>query len=277
MKQARLQRQVTSSTPRPRIVEVVFNAATPERRSWIIFAALVALVVHASLILWALRSERSLESWSADVAARVHAELAREQFVELAKPPPPPPPHPPEETPPPVPKARILRHPNQPVERSKPPPPAQAGNIIAREPKPDAPADLTGDTFVTGKASTYAGGITSSTGTNPVAVQTRDVDPHSPPGQPDRSSAVSLEDQEWNCPWPRQAEAEQIDEQTVVLRVVVRSDGAVERATILKDPGHGFGQQAVACAMRTRFSPAHDRLGRPIGAQSPPIRVRFTR
>jgi periplasmic protein TonB len=275
VKQALLQMQAAPPVPRLRIVDVVFNAASEERRSWVWIAALVTLAAHASAVLWTLRSERSLESWSADVAARVHAAIGREQYVELAKPPPPPHP-PPEQAPKAVPKARGL-HPKQPVERSKPPPPAQAGNIIARETKPDAPADLTGDTFVTGKASAYAGGVTSSTGTNPVAVQAREVDPRSPPNQPDRSSAVSLEDQDWNCPWPREAEAEQIDEQTVVLRVTVRPDGVVELATIVNDPGHGFGQQAVACAMRTKFTPARDREGRPIRAQSPPIRVRFTR
>jgi len=273
VKQPLVRRNVPRSEPRVRIIEVVFNAASPERRAPRLVAILITLCVHGSVLFWAVRSERSLESWSATVAARVHAELAREQFVELAKPPLPPPP--PKETAP-VPKARTLRHPNPLTEPSKPPP-AQAGNIIAQEPIPNAPADLTGDTFVTGKASTYAGGVTTSNGTNPVAVQTRDVDPHSPPGQPDRSSTVSLADQDWNCPWPREAEAEQIDEQTAVLRVIVRADGVVESATILNDSGHGFGQAAVACAMRTRFAPAHDRHGRPIRAQSPPIRVRFTR
>jgi protein TonB len=267
-----------SSAPRPRIIDVVFDTDTPEPRWWIVFAALVTLAVHASIILWALRSERSLESWSASVAARVHAELGREQFVELTKPPPPPP-QPPEQTPPAVPNAPAVHHPKQPLEPSKPPPPAQAGNIIAREAKPDAPVDLTGDTFVTGKASAYAGGVTTSTGTNPVAVQTRDVDPRSPPGQrePDRSSTVSLEETDWNCPFPHEADAEQIDEQTVLLRVVVQPDGTVESATILKDPGHGFGQQTIACAMRTRFTAAHDRQGRAIRSQSPPIRVWFKR
>jgi protein TonB len=130
---------------------------------------------------------------------------------------------------------------------------------------------------VTGSATAYAGGVTSATGTNPQAVQTREVDPRAPPGEPDRSRPVSLDDPDWKCPWPREAEMEQIDEQIAIVRVLVRPDGSVESASVVKDPGHGFGQAAVACAMRTRFEPARDRMGRPIRAQSPPVRVRFTR
>jgi protein TonB len=107
-----------------------------------------------------------------------------------------------------------------------------------------------------------------------VAVQGREVDPKATPGAPDLSRPVSLEEKDWNCPFPRETET---DEQTVMLRVVVGADGTVESVKILGDPGSGFGQQAFACAMRTKFSPARDRQGRPIKAQSPPLRVRFTR
>jgi protein TonB len=96
-------------------------------------------------------------------------------------------------------------------------------------------------------------------------------------GPGDRSGSVSLEDQSWSCPWPRGADADQIDEQTVVIRVVVDADGRVESARVLSDPGHGFGEAAVACALRSRFNPARDRAGRPTRSSSPPILVRFTR
>ncbi len=271
MSQPLPQSQPPRQDPRPRIVDAVFAAATPEHRLPMLVAMLVAVAIHVSVLAWAVHSERSLESWSAAVAARVHAELSREQFVELAKPPPPPPPTEQKPPKPSLPKARAV-HRGPPTQR--PPPPAQAGNIIAREPNPNAPADLTGETFVTGTASTYAGGVTASRGTNPVAVQTREVDPRAPPGAPDLSRPVSLEEKDWNCPFPRETES---DEQTVVLGVVVRADGTVESVKVLADPGHGFGPQAFVCAMRTKFSPAHDRQGRPIKAQSPPLRVRFTR
>jgi len=159
---------------------------------------------------------------------------------------------------------------------SRPPPPAQAGRIIAQE-GPPAPLDLTGDTFVTGTAQAYAGGVTSPTGTNPKAVETSEVDPKAPPGEPDRSHPVALADEDWRCPWPHDAEAEQIDEQVAVVKVVVRTDGSAVSARIVRDPGHGFGAAAIECALRTRFTPAADGAGRPIQAESPPVRVRFTR
>lgn len=263
------------SKPSPGIAAVVFAVSSPRHRHRVYVAILIAIVFHAAIVLWAAHSERSLESWAAVVAARIHVELSREQMVELPRSPPPPPvaqtPPPPEPT---VPKVRSPRR--HPAEASKPPPPAQAGRVIAREESPNAPVDLTGETFVTGTANTYAGGVTSSTGTNPVAVQSRDVDPRSPPGLPDRSSPVALEDPDWKCPWPSEAEAEEINEQVAMVRVVVRADGTVESATILKDPGRGFGKAAVACASQNRFVPARDRDGRPIRAQGT-IRVRFTR
>jgi protein TonB len=82
---------------------------------------------------------------------------------------------------------------------------------------------------------------------------------------------------EWRCPWPRQADDAQIDEQVAVVRVVARADGSVESTALIDDPGYGFGAAAMACALGRRFIPARDRDGRPVRAKSPPIRVRFTR
>jgi outer membrane biosynthesis protein TonB len=96
-------------------------------------------------------------------------------------------------------------------------------------------------------------------------------------GTSDRSGGVELENPAWSCPWPREADTEQIDEQTVVIRVVVDREGRVLSATVVVDPGHGFAQVAVACALRTRFKPARDAAGQAIRAASPPIIVRFTR
>jgi protein TonB len=255
-------------------VDVVFGVDTPEPRLAIFAAVAIALGAHAGLLLWAGRSGQSLESWSAALAARVHSEVSREQYVELV-PPPPPAVHPPDPEPTPPKTRNVSRR----TAEIRPPPPAQAGKVVAREPNPDAPVDLSGETFVVGSASTYAGGVTAPSGTNPTAVQTREVDPRSPPGsgEADRSSPVSIEDPDWKCPWPNEAADLPIDQQLVLIRVVVRPDGTVESAQIIKDPGHGFGQQAVACAFRTRFVPALDARGRPIRAQSPPVRVKFTR
>jgi len=237
---------------REHLVDVVFGVPSPER-SWRLLAAVgLAIGIHGSLWLWATRSELSLESWSAEVGAKVHAEPLRDEPVELAKPPPPPP----EKV-----HARVEPKTEGPPKAARP---AQAGAIIAQKADPNAPVDLGGETFVTGTASAYAGGITTSQGTSAVPVQ-------------DLSSPVALEDQSWSCAWPREADAEQIDEQTVVIRVMVRADGSVASASVLADPGHGFGPAAAACAIQTQFEPAHDKQGKPIQSQSPPIRVRFTR
>ena len=106
--------------------------------------------------------------------------------------------------------------------------------------------------------------------------------PDAPPGPaapvgPDHSRPVSLADDDWNCAWPRSAEAADIDEQAVVIRVVVRADGSVESAQLVHDPGAGFGAAALECARRSRFRPALDRQGKALRAASPSIRVRFTR
>ncbi|HVW27860.1 MAG TPA: TonB family protein [Polyangiaceae bacterium] len=267
--------QKNQPEPRPRIVDVVFGVSAPGWPRRTLVALTVAAASHASLWIWARTTQRSLESWSAELAAKVHAELSREETIELPKVPPPPPPEAPEAE---EQRARPVQHTPSQTKASKPPPPARAAAVVARE---NAPADLTGETFVTGTANAYAGGVTAATGTNTNAVQTRNVNPNAPPGgasgAPDRSSPVSLASQSWSCPWPREADAEDIDEQTVVIRVVVRPDGSVESANVASNPGHGFGDAAVSCAMRTRFSPARDREGRPIRSASPPVRVRFTR
>jgi len=88
---------------------------------------------------------------------------------------------------------------------------------------------------------------------------------------------VRLPARNWRCPWPPQANALHIDEQTVVLRVDVDARGRVQDAALLRDPGNGFGTAALRCARDARFTPARDAQGRPIPARSPPIRVRFTR
>ena len=265
---------------RPRIVDLVFarRDGSAHRRTAIAIVAAIAL--YGLIAAWLILSEPPLADWGAELALRVHAELMREQSVELE--PPKPPPEPPKPLPePPKPPPEVAKAPAPRHASSAPPPPAQAGRVVSQEPDPKAPVDLTGNTFETGTAKTYAGGVTTSSGTNTTAAHTRDVDPHAPPHvqarTPDRSSTVLLRNPDWTCPWPAEAEAEQIDHQIAMVRVVVAADGQVVSATILSDPGHGFGQAALECARRERFLPARDRDGHPIRSESPPIRVRFTR
>jgi TonB family protein len=176
-----------------------------------------------------------------------------------------------------VPEARVAR---APASHAQPAAPAQAGRLAAAVP---APIDFTGVAFVVGSGSSYAGGKTTSTGTNrtpPVG----DVAPGGTgsgtgTGAPARSRArpVSLDASAWMCPWPAEADARQVDEETVVLQVAVSADGRVERVEVVADPGFGFGAAARQCALATRFQPARDSRGTAIAAMSPPIRVHFFR
>jgi protein TonB len=288
---------------RRRIVDLVFERPEvhPLKRGAI--ALVIAVAVHAAAWVWALLAEASLETWSAQVAARVHAELTREEIVELpepakAKPPPEPPAPQPVTEVEPEPTPRVARAAEPPPEdppEQPPPPPIEPGKVIARE-EPTGPVDLTGFDIASGESKVYApvtvpGGVKiegPAAGPTVTPVPTAEGGPSrsgsaGPPSGPpaagarDRSRAVRLSATEWSCPWPPEADTEAIDEQTVVIRVVVRADGTAESAKVLHDPGYGFGPAATACALETHFDPALDREGRPVRAPSPPIRVRFTR
>ena len=268
----------------PRIVDVIF-AVSPRRPRWIVpFAVVVALGAHVVIWRGAVAQEPTLEAWSAALAARVHSELRREELVELptTSPRPPAPSPPAEAAPPPA----SPTAPSSPAKATRvapvPSSPAQAGRIIAQAPSPEAPADLTGDTFVEGAAERYAGGVTSPSGRSERAVpQLPPATTSSPPTArapvEDRSSTVELTDEDWSCPWPKAADRAQIDEQAVIVKVLVRADGSAEAARALGDPGYGFAEAARSCALGRPYLPARDRRGDPIRAESPPIRVRFTR
>lgn len=117
--------------------------------------------------------------------------------------------------------------------------------------------------------------------TNTQPVHTHTIDPNAQAdraqGEANLAHPVSLSARNWSCPWPREANALGIDEQMVVLRVVVTTEGRAESVEVLADPGYGFGQAALACAERARFESATDGTGQAYTATSPPIRVRFTR
>jgi protein TonB len=303
-------RQPQSVPLRPRsagrIVAEVFGRREPPLLHRALPALIGAMIVHASLFLAARLSKPSLETWSAQMAARVHAELSREELIELDKPKPRTPPKPASVRR--APKApRLARRassaPTLPKTPAPPPPksPAEAGKVVAQKPDPARPADLGDFDIVTGEGKAYAGGETSSTGKSkeavhePVAPGTKsklegtgstggsgtgdpkgEPDGGGPPPGPDRSRPVGVP-RNWICRWPREAEDLAIDEQLVPIRVRVRADGTAASATLEQDPGNGFGTAAVACALQTRFTPARNRDGNPINSRPTLIRVRFTR
>ena len=261
----------------PRIVDLVFFAEPAGRWRRLAMGGAMVLTLYGGALALVSRLDGSLGPWSAEMAARIHEAIAMERAIDVTPPPPTsPPPAPaaaPEVSQSPVSRTVRARH----AQQAHATPPAQAGRLAAVS---QEPADFTGSTFIVGSGPSYAGGATTSTGTSrkaalgPVAPEA----PWSAPsGARSRARPVALDQAAWNCPWPAEADAEQINEQTVVLRASVRADGRADRVEVLSDPGFGFGDAARICTLRTRFEPARDVAGQPIRAESPPIRVHFYR
>jgi protein TonB len=259
----------------PRIVDLVFLAEPAGRWRRLALGGVVVVALYGGVFALVSGLGNSLGPWNAEMAARIHEAIAIERAVDVTPPPPPPAP------PPPAPVAeashiavsRSARSPRAQPTRATPP--AQAGQIVAA-----APTDFTGMAFIVGSGTSYAGGTTTSSGTNRKAAFGA-VAPEAikgvPTSAPSRARSVLLDQSAWNCPWPAEADAEQVNEQTVVLQASVRADGRADNVDILRDPGFGFGAAARLCALRTRFDPARDGTGQPIIARSPPIRVHFFR
>jgi protein TonB len=269
---------MSTDEPAPLLDAVFGDQRGAKRGSRALLAWTIALALHAALFFLARLSGPSLETWSARIAAMVHRDLNANaptaiETLKPAAPKPEPEPNPePARPPPPLAAAPVRARAPQP-----PAAPAQAAQIIAA----DAPADLTADTFVTGSASAYAGGATTSTGTSTEAVSRSSLETPAPPAVKPATNApvqaVSLTSEQWHCPWPAAALAQDLYEQFVIVRAWVRADGSVERASVISDPGYGFGAAAITCALHTRFNPARNARGEALRALSPPIRVRFTR
>jgi len=267
--------------PRRDLVDVVLGVHGPPSRRHRLAGAGAGLAAGAGalLALWVSPpASRSLPRPSP------HLEISLEEPAELIPPPLPPAPLAASPT-----SSRPLarRATARPAARAVSAEPAPAARVLAREPRADEPVDLTGAVFVAGTAPAppYPGGTLSATGTSASAGagraargQPASATSDSPGGGPsDRSRPVSLPSDRWSCPWPSEAEPLSIDAQTVVIRVIARSDGTVEAVTVLSDPGHGFGEAASSCARRARFLPARASNGQAVRAPSPPILVRFSR
>ena len=209
--------------------------------------------------------------------------------MDIVKDTPPPPPEPEK---PPEPEPEKAPPPKEAPKEEAPPPPTEAAKVLTAEPKPDDPVDLTGNTFVTGNSDTFKGGQSSTNGKgdkpvyNPAAAHTGVVGgtgtapaPPPPPPKDDKSrQAGLLGSSDWNdCPFPGEADAEQIDRQAVLIKVHVKPDGSPENVEVVQDPGHGFGREARKCAMRKKYSPGMDANGNPIASITKPFRVRFER
>jgi protein TonB len=259
----------SKDTVRLAIVDLVFGGEPDNGRRRVALGGLFAAAIYTAGFVAVSHAGRS----AGPRRAAISAPIAIERAVDVTPPPTAGPPPPRKESPTSHP-TRVTRAPRAP--RTAPSAPARAAQLAAAS---SAPADSTGLAIVVGSGATYAGGTTTASGTSRTAIAGPVASPGTRNGAPARNGArsVSLDQGAWNCPWPGEADAEQVNEQTVVLRAAVRPDGRAERVDVLTDPGFGFGAAARSCALATRFAPARDAAGQPIAALSPPIRVHFFR
>ncbi len=179
---------------------------------------------------------------------------------------------------------------DDPYEDDEPPPPSEASDVIAMD--EGEAVDLSGDgwTIVDKDGSKNTGsGYTSAKGTEKGPVTNKHAKiggkkgskgkgKPKRPKKKNRSRPPQLTgSRSWDCPFPAQADTEQVDRATAVVSVTIGANGRAIRAQILSDPGYGFGRAAQRCAMARRYEPALNADGRPITATTPPIRVRFSR
>jgi len=254
------------------------DAKTSTLRAWFGFTS------GGTLLMVGLMALTSVVAWWHTMQERTAAAAPSEIDVMKEEAPPPPPPQPQPEA-----KQEPAPPPRAPHEAPPPPPaPAQAAKVLTREPDPNEPVDLTGNTIVTGNATDFPGGLTSSAGTGTTAVRSLTSPtgvpggtgapsaPPPPPG-PDRSRTASLGGgAEWNCPFPPEADTAQIDEAYVTVQVDVRVDGAAGEVRVVSDPGNGFAREARRCAMAKRYQSALDHDGNPLPGTFK-VRVHFSR
>lgn len=256
------------------------------RDAWVVLTVTLGIAVffHVGAFIRTYLIPVELLDWDRRVAEHVGDRLNETYEIEQekAKPPPLPPP-----APDPTPEKIDVK---APTHEAAPPPPAQAGALLTAAANPNDVEDLT-SMFVSGTADTYAGGVTTTNGTGKDAVYNPNAKPNGVPGGtgtsanpqaaanagPDRSRGIQLSNgAEWNCPFPPESEQDQIDDAYATVSVTVGIDGRPSTASIVQDPGHGFGREARACALREAFLPALGRDGLPIGSTKS-FRIHFER
>ncbi|HNS96720.1 MAG TPA: hypothetical protein PKL73_07190 [Polyangiaceae bacterium] len=267
-------------------------------RTGLIVGFTVATITHGFFGGRALAAPTEMRWWAESVQRVVHEYLWSNYDIDVVKPPPEPV----------VDEAKndaakekeeanpVTPAPRAAVEPASPPPAAaQAGKLLTAPEQPDAPLDLTGDGFVTGEADSFVGGVTAAAGTGTTPTYNTAASPTGKPGAtgssrkpppapsqlsgPDRSRGATIaQGTNWSsCPFPPEADVDQVDYAVVTLVVTVRADGTARSVQVVSDPGHGFGRAARMCALSKRYQPAWDRDGNAIMATTPPIRVTFTR
>jgi hypothetical protein len=272
----------------------VFALGVPDRHRAIALALAAALVAHGGMA-GAIRLRGEVLRREAPLLG------AQEVVIEREVPPPPAPPEPePPPSPPPQPpkvNPNVTAPAPDPSEQPDEKPAAeaaQAGEILLQESDEEEEEEDTDDadenTFVTGDAGTYAGGMTAGTGTSALAVHgsvvatggvlggigTAAMAPK--PATRDRSREAWLDVTSWDdCDFPGEADRHNIRNAIVEMKVTVRPNGTAHAVTIVDDPGFGFARTASACALKHKFAPAHDREGNNIWGTTRPFHVGFHR
>lgn len=217
-------------------------------------------------------------------------EVKSEPEKKAEEPPPPPEPDP-EPVPVQAPPKVVDKDPYQEEKAA----PVQAAKILtAPAADPNKVEDLTDQGIVSGdNTNGPLGGQSAAAGTSNIITHnaatsltgkpggngTADAPPPPPPPKPDLSRPAGIVGgTSWsNCPFPDEADTEQIDYAQVTLIVTVRPDGSAQSVQITADPGHGFGRAARLCALARKYNSGLDRDGNATTMSTPPIRVTFSR
>ena len=228
-------------------------------RQTIVDVLVVAVAIHAALLL-TLPEPRD----------RTATPLTT--TIEVDAPPPPapapPPPPVPEPAKPAAPAPPPVAHHAAPVARAKPAP-----AVLTAQPDPsDGPLDLT-NTIVAGSG-TASGGAMASHGeraapvpvASPSAPPVARPQPPPPPSVPaavDHSTRAAVVGGPWRCPFPPDADRDNVDHAVVTLKLTIDASAALSNLEVKVDPGHGFARAAADCARARAWTPAHDPSGAP--------------
>lgn len=255
----------------------VENARSPQR---LVLGALAALGLHGAALVVALQCE---------VAPLPPAlKITEVDLTPVVRTPPPEPP--PAVEPAPVEPLRPAARAPTPRAQAKAPsaapaPPAAAGNLHTA--KEDAPTDSEPVRFaVDATGAGYGFGVVAvggsgnqrgGTGTAQAPAPVAAVASDGGGAQLRRFAVPPRLDEADPCRgfFPDQAS---VDRGEVTLKLIVSSQGRVERATVLSEQptNQGFGKSAIQCLRQKRFVPAQDEQGRPQAAEAP-VAVRFSR
>lgn len=216
------------------------------------------------------------------------------EFIDAELPPEPPPPpaapRPELVAPRPV-SPRLTSRP----ERSPPLPPDTSAVSPKSEPQPLAAVAQTltqerevldlSNTVVVGGGASHGGGRIDTNAKNAGFVRALGmpagadvgVAPGRGQAQPGRACSPRLAGgASWSCPFPREADVDDVNQATVALRVSVNANGSVRDVSVSSEPGYGFGRAAKRCALTKHWAPGLDTTGRVIGTVAV-VNVRFVR